>query len=368
MGDELVLLLILGARLGVPLLIPVFPLPAIVVCLVVDAADQTILDNHTDLPLDGYQGYDKALDIHYLSIAYLSTIRNWLDGFAQRTAAFLWYFRLVGVVAFELADARWLLLVFPNTFEYVFIAYEAVRLRWDPTRLGHRQVVALTAFVWIVIKLPQEWWIHVAQNDVTDTLKADVLGVPLDAPWSEALAENLWFVALLVAVGAGAIAGWRRLRARLPEPDWSTTVAVDRHLGPFGPVDPRRVVLWSTRTAERVGLVALICVIFASVLPSVDRGPVQTALGVALLVLANAAVSQVLAGRGVRWATTATEFVGMAAVNAVILSAFGILGRTSRDELNGAALLFFGLLVTLLVTLFDRYHDLRVARAPGVSP
>ena len=31
---------------------------------------------------DGYQSYDKALDVHYLAIAYASTLRNWTGGLA----------------------------------------------------------------------------------------------------------------------------------------------------------------------------------------------------------------------------------------------------------------------------------------------
>ena len=230
--DDLLVLLILTVRLGVPLLIPLFPLPSILVCLVVDAADQSILQNHTDLSLENYQGYDKALDIYYLSVAYLSTIRNWTDDFAQRVAAFLWYYRLVGVVAFELTDLRWLLLVFPNTFEYFFIAYEAVRLRWDPRRLTHRQVVGTAAAIWIFVKLPQEWWIHVAQNDFTDFMKETVFGVDVDTPWGEALAENLWFLALVAVLVVVAVLAWRAARARAPEPDWPTTV-------PSPPTSPR---------------------------------------------------------------------------------------------------------------------------------
>jgi hypothetical protein len=318
--------------------------------------------------LANYQGYDKALDIYYLSIAYLSTIRNWTDGFAQGTAAFLWYYRLVGVVAFELTGLRWLLLVFPNTFEYVFIAYEVVRLRWDPRHLTHRQVVGLTAFIWIVVKLPQEWWIHVAQKDFTDTLKGDVLGVPLDTPWAEAFADNLWFVALVLALAVGLWVGWLALRRRLPAVAWPTTVVVDRHLPPFGDLTPARVPMWSVRTGERVALAALICVIFGSVLPGVDRGPVQTAVGITLLVLANAAVSQWLAGRGVRWESTAAQFGAMVVVNAGVLGLVGVLGRTDVDELNVPALVFVGLLVSLLVTLFDRFRDLRSARGPQRSP
>ena len=41
MSDELIVAVIVAVRLGVPLLIPLFPLPAILVCLVVDAGDQT---------------------------------------------------------------------------------------------------------------------------------------------------------------------------------------------------------------------------------------------------------------------------------------------------------------------------------------
>ena len=93
-------------------------------------------------------------------------------------------------------------------------------------------------------------------------------------------------------------------------------MAVDRHLPPFGTVETGRVPLWSLRTAERSALVALICVIFASVLPNVDRGPLQTAVGVTALVVANAAVCLWLAGRGVHWRNTLIQFLGMAAVNA----------------------------------------------------
>ena len=49
MSDDLVFLLVVGARFLVPLLIPRFPLPAILAALVIDAADQTIFQAFTDL-------------------------------------------------------------------------------------------------------------------------------------------------------------------------------------------------------------------------------------------------------------------------------------------------------------------------------
>jgi hypothetical protein len=87
----------------------------------------------------------------------------------------LWLYRLSGVALFQIVHGpadesswRWLLLVFPNTFEYFLIAYETVRLRWDPPRMSRRLVVGIVAFIWIFIKLPQEWWIHAARLDFTD--------------------------------------------------------------------------------------------------------------------------------------------------------------------------------------------------------
>ncbi len=278
MSDALIVFLIVAVRLLLPLLIPLFPLPTILSLLVLDAADQSILQKNTDLSLDNYQGYDKALDIWYLSVAYLATIRTWTDDRAQHVAAFLWYYRLVGVVAFELLGYRWLLMVFPNTFEYFFIAYEAIRLCWNPGRLSRRQLIGLAAFIWIFIKLPQEWWIHVAQLDFTDFMKEDVFGVPVDTSWGEAIGENLWFVGLLVVVVVAVVLVWRSQRAKVPEPDWSLTVRVAEHIEPV-PTDVAavrdRVLSW--RTGEKVALIGLVCVIFASVLPDVDRGPLQTA-------------------------------------------------------------------------------------------
>ena len=65
-------------------------------------------------------------------------MRNWTNLDAFGISRFLYYYRLVGVVAFELTQIRALLLVFPNTFEYFFDAYEAVRIRWDPRRMSRR--------------------------------------------------------------------------------------------------------------------------------------------------------------------------------------------------------------------------------------
>ncbi len=355
--DQLIFLAVVGLRFGIPLLIPRFPLPAIVACLVLDAADQTIFQQYTDLNLDGYQGYDKALDIFYLAIAYLSTVRNWADPIAFGAARFLWYYRLVGVVLFELLDNRAILLIFPNTFEYFFIAYEAVRCMWDPSRLRKRQLYLTVAFIWIFIKLPQEWWLHVAQNDFTDFMKVDVFGTTPDTAWSTALSQNWWFVALMVVVGALIAFGISRLRTRLPAPDWSFTFSVDRHQ-PRTPVSScdERSGFDPLLLFEKLALTSLISIVFAQLVPNNEASPLQITFAVAILVVSSSVISHWMARRGVSWSSTVREFGAMLVVNVLIAVAYVAFLRRSDSPVNEAALVFFVVMLTLLVTLFDRFQ------------
>ncbi len=356
--DVMVFLAVVGLRLFVPLLIPRFPLPAILACLVIDAADQTIFQNNTDLDLTGYQGYDKALDIYYLTIAYLSTLRNWTDPFAFGVVRFLWYYRLAGVLLFELFDVRALLIIFPNTFEYFFIAYEAVRLWWNPERLSRRQVIGMAAFIWVFIKLPQEWWLHIAQLDFTDFMKEDVFGVSVSTSWGTAIGQNLWFVGLLVAVGIGIGVAVKKISRRTPPADWSFNMDVDKtiHRTESAEVDVRPPPVLSWYMFEKIALVSMVTIIFAQVLPGNDTDIVGTVVAVSFVIVVNSFVGFWFTRRGRSWATTSGEFAAMAFVNLASALVFIALARNSDEPLNEAAALFFVVLLTLIVTMFDRYH------------
>ena len=251
MGADTVVVVVVLLRFTIPLFIPKYPLPAILAALVLDAADQTIFSWVTSDPLPGYQSYDKALDVYYLAIAYIATMRTWRDPVAFQLSRFLYLYRLIGVTLFELTHARWLLLVFPNTFEYFFDAYEAVRTRWNPLRMSATALVGTAAFIWIVIKLPQEWWIHVAQLDFTEFMD--------DNPWA-------YFV-----IGAAALAlaiGLWVNRRKIPKTDWPFTVAVDKHLPPIEVTVPRTTV-FDEVLVEKVVFMSLVAVIFAQIVPDV---------------------------------------------------------------------------------------------------
>ena len=350
--DTLVVVAILAVRLIVPLFIPRFPLPAILICLVVDAADQSILQQATDFSLDRYQSFDKALDIYYLAVAYLTVFRNWTNGFAIIVAAFLWYYRLVGVLLFEIFGERWLLLLFPNTFEYFFIAYCVVQTRWDPRRVSNRGMIKLAAFIWIFIKLPQEWWIHVAQLDFTDFMKETVFGVDADSSWSDAFSNRPGVVVAIVLVIVGlAVAGWL-LRKRLPTTDWSFGLDMNRSDAIVRRVEP---VPTSMRASviEKVALIGLVSGIFANVL-EVETTGLKIVGATLLVVLVNAGVSVWLARRGNEWSSLALESVVIAILNTMLLIAYASL--VSDGEIDRWLALFFGLLLTVLIVLYDLYR------------
>ena len=376
-SDWLIFWVVAAARFLLPLTIPRYPLPGIVASLVLDGVDQTIFQQLTSLPLEGYQGYDKALDIYYLTIAYISTLRNWVNRFAFQVSRFLFYWRLVGVALFELTHLRPLLLIFPNTFEYFFIFYEAYRLRWDPQRTTRKLLIGAVAFIWMLIKLPQEYWLHIAQADTTDWIKSNLFGVPTDAPWSEIF--RAWpgtFLAAFAVAALVLVAAWWFARRRLPPADRALAFSADAHQPMVRPCSPqafteeqvrRAVVSEASRIVdaalvEKIVLITLVSISFAQVLPDVQSSNLQLAIGVALVVTINTALSHWLARRGFGWAFALRQFMVMAVVNLGLILVYALLRSRFDAPVSIGNALFFALLLTLLVTLFDRYRQVYLMR------
>ncbi len=351
-SDIAIFLVVVAMRFVIPLFIPRFPLPAILAALVIDAADQTIFQQFTNLNLDGYQNYDKALDIFYLTIAFLAVYRNWTNTTAINVARFLWYYRLVGVWLFEVFQERWILFVFPNTFEYFFIAYAAIHTQWDPRRLTDRAVIGLAAFIWIVIKLPQEWWIHIAQNDFTDFMKVDVFGTTPTTSWADAITNRpLVTVALVVAIAlVAALAVWAYRKA--PQPDWSFRVDVDKPIPYDDIADRPQKPLWiAPPFAEKLLLVGLIAAIYTSVL-DLDTPVLRIVAATALIIAASVAVSEWLARRGIEWSSLGLQWIVLAVVNSALIGTYAAL---IGSQLNRSLAFFFGLLLTMVIVLYDRF-------------
>lgn len=341
---------VVAARFLAPLLIPRFPLPAIVTCLVLDGVDQSVFQAF-GLDPPGYQNYDKAMDLFYLSIAFLSSLQNWTSRAALQISRFLFFFRMVGVLVFELTGVRAVLLLFPNTFEYFFICYEALRLRWDPRRFGLRFWLLAAALIWVVIKLPQEYWIHVAQLDFTD-----------------AVAEVPWFgPAVLAGLAALGAVLWFVVRPRLPARSWPWRIEPEPLPHEIDTAAKRdswmaanlRVVSWWS--LEKVALIGLLSTIYARILPGLNVSELRMFVGVALYVLANVLVSLVVARRVGSRTGLLAGFTARVLVNvALVLAARTVLGASALALWET---LFFILLVSLLITYHDRFAPVSVVRA-----
>jgi hypothetical protein len=227
-----------------------------------------------------------------------------------------------------------------------------IQTRWSPSRLTHRAVLGLAAFIWIFIKLPQEWWIHVAQNDFPDFMKETVFGVEPDSSWSDAFSNrpDVLLAIVLVIVGIAVVA-WR-LRTRLPSSDWSFGVDMNRTDVVVRRTEPVPTSMMAA-VIEKVALIGLVGAIFANVL-EVDTTAVQIIGATLLVVLANAGLSIWLARRGRDWSSIALESIVLAIVNTMLLVVYSSL--VGDGDLDRTLALFFGLLLTILIVLYDRYR------------
>ncbi|MDF0591696.1 hypothetical protein [Candidatus Methanocrinis natronophilus] len=355
-SDQLVFWIVVAVRFLLPLTIPRYPLLGIVACMIVDAVDQMIFQQFTDLPLEGYQNYDKALDIYYLTIAYISTLRNWPDHFAFKLGRSLFYYRLVGVALFELTLQRPLLLVFPNVFEYFFIFYEATRLRWDPERLTGLRLIAAAAFILLVIKLPQEYWIHIAEMNTVDWIISNPWGILVLFAWAAVIVMGLYQV----------------IRGVAPAPERTSIFGDHKHASTAqGPSiedegqQPKRLIDWEVM--EKIALISLLIIIFAQILPEVRASNLALFVGVAVIIVINTLVSHWLVRRGTEWSSILKEFVVISAMNLGIVLAAAFLLPSVDWSINLRNTLFMVLLLTLNITLYDRYRRIHNQHFNGGS-
>ena len=372
MGAEewAVVVLVIGARLLLPFTIPYWPLPGAIACMLLDSIDQSIFQQFPAIPLEGYQSYDKSLDIYYLAIMYMATMRNWVNPMAFKMSFFLYYYRLVGVVIFELTQVRAILFIFPNTFEYFWDFVEAVRMRWNTMRMGKWTVILSAAAIWVFIKLPQEYWIHIAQKDMTDAIK-ELFGVDPTASWSEAISNRPeLLVAAIVAVAVLLFVIYWIVTRKAPAGDHGIRLKAD----PLPPECQGSELYRTAKAAEglfdralleKVVLTGLISIIFAQYLLSDDVRSVSVLAFVAVFVAVNALVSQWLARRGREWKSVGIELAGMFVVNYAIIVALQLAQRVlglidTRTPLGLS--LFFVFLFTVITVLFDRYRTVLTAR------
>jgi hypothetical protein len=173
----LALIIVLVIRLTVPLTIVRWPFAGGLLAIAADTVDILFFQWLGFPGFAGYHEVDKILDVYYLGIEAL-VAQRWTSP-ARHIATLLFVYRLIGVALFEITEARWLLLVFPNVFELFFLAYAYVQA-YRPSYA----VTARTATIWLVLlmvpKLGQEYLLHSARV-LDDHVALDIIGDVLAA-------------------------------------------------------------------------------------------------------------------------------------------------------------------------------------------
>ena len=211
------------------------------------------------------------------------------------------------------------------------------------------------AAIWIFVKLPQEYWIHIAQLDFTDTWK--------DVSWFAPLIVGASIVALLVL--------WFVVRPRLDPADHSWQIVAPSIPAEIDGAGQRTAYMarygkvWSIASLEKSLLIGLLFIIFASVLPTTDLSNLRLFSWVVVFVLLNAVISLWVVRRNYSTDSVLATFAARLVVNFGLIVGLDILFdiQTSLGDL-----IFFLLLFCVLITLYDRYrpvYEYRFHQHPG---
>ena len=127
----------------------------------------------------------------------------------------------------------------------------------------------------------------------------------------------------------------------------------------------------STATLEKVVLLGLLSVIFSQTLPGVRSSNVELFIGIAAVVVINAAVTLALYRRQVSVESTALAFAARMVGNVALVALAAWLLPLGRDgEINVFATLYFLTMISLLTTFHDRWSPIyrsRVAAGEGTG-
>lgn len=154
------------ARIASAALILRYPLAGFVFALEVDKWDWFWLGMPDLSSADHawYQEWDKLLDLVVLAAAAAVAWR-WVDPLARRVALAMFAYRVIGVALFTVTHERWLLIVFPNVFETMFLLYLVFRVLTGRTEMLHNGVTAaIVAVALLVPKMGTEVFLHALES------------------------------------------------------------------------------------------------------------------------------------------------------------------------------------------------------------
>lgn len=159
MSGEVASLAIVLVRLAAPFSILRWPLAGILLSIAADASDVMVFEVTGYGFFDGiYHHLDKIFDLYYLFFAWL-VARRWDDLFARRTATALFWWRALGMAAFEATGYRPLFLFAPSIFENFYI-FRTVAVKVKPSFAFTWPSLAVVLLAVGIPKVIQEYVMH----------------------------------------------------------------------------------------------------------------------------------------------------------------------------------------------------------------
>lgn len=171
LGVPVVILL----RLIVPLSIFRYHFWGTVASVILDGIDVVIADalgatRGLDYGIGSYVRGDKLFDMYYLSIAFYTSLK-WGNALAKGTSIFLYVYRAVGVLLFEITQTRLILFIFPNLFENWFLFWAARNSYFPNFKLTAKKLIMILLIL-SVPKLSQEYLLHFMEAHPWDWIKS----------------------------------------------------------------------------------------------------------------------------------------------------------------------------------------------------
>jgi hypothetical protein len=165
-------LVVLTLRLVGPLAILRWPLGGGLLAFLLDLHDTNLIKllgpGNLQSPLNHlfafrYQEIDKFLDMYYLALELIVSLR-WQEKLARLTSVYLFGWRLIGFIVFELTKIRAVLVFAPNVFENFFLFY-LIAQKYFP-----RFKLTPSNLVWVLLllglpKIGQEYMLHILDSE-----------------------------------------------------------------------------------------------------------------------------------------------------------------------------------------------------------
>jgi hypothetical protein len=168
-------LIVIALRLLVPLLIFRYNLFGAILAMLLDGVDVILVDL---MSIGGFEGHyhttDKILDSWYLAIELIVAL-GWDNPWAKWPAVALFAYRAVGVVLFEVTQARIALFIFPNLFENWWLYVVIVAKWWPHLSPASWKSTLVPLFILLVPKMAQEYLLHFAEAQPWDWTKDNIL-------------------------------------------------------------------------------------------------------------------------------------------------------------------------------------------------